>query len=167
MVGSAAVGAAALPTNLSATMYMSAIAITTIMMKSSLRPVCIVIDFSRSTCFSSLRPSGVNSKAQAKTSTSGKPRTRNKTKIFRAQWRTLLPAPATSRRPRRQCPRGLRFYVSVRRRTAFVVSALPGEAAHMIPVKSGSNRNFRPFRQCIYGAVKQKSAVRPQFPLPF
>ncbi len=58
MVGSAAVGAAGLPTNLSATMYMSATAITTIMMKSSLRPVCIVIDFSRSTCFSSLRPSG-------------------------------------------------------------------------------------------------------------
>ena len=49
------------------------IVITPIMMKSSLRPVTWVMDSVRSTCFSSLMPSGVSSKAQAKISATGNP----------------------------------------------------------------------------------------------
>ena len=44
------------------------------MVKSSLRPVCGVIDLLRSTSFSFLMPSGVISNAQAKNIASGKPR---------------------------------------------------------------------------------------------
>jgi hypothetical protein len=36
------------------------------MMKFSFRPVCAAIDWFRSTCFSSLKPSGVSSNAQAR-----------------------------------------------------------------------------------------------------
>ncbi len=59
--------------NLSHTNQASATTRTTMIVRSSLRPVCAVMELSRSTSFSSLMPSGVSSNAQAKTRMSGKP----------------------------------------------------------------------------------------------
>ena len=63
----------------------TATASTTIMLRSSFLPVTWVMDWLRSTFFSSLMPSGVFSKAQANTSASGKPTTSSSSTVFITQ----------------------------------------------------------------------------------
>jgi hypothetical protein len=72
------VPASGVSTNLSTAKYATASTSTPVIRRSTLPPVFEVIERLRSTFFSSLIPSGVISKIQAKNNASGNPRIRKK-----------------------------------------------------------------------------------------